>query len=194
MHVQPDSAATAASRSYDDHGDSYDFLGGTGPLVSEPVAAAPADGPRLAPSSAPRSTQAHPGEVHPAEAHPAEAHPPVAGSVAEPALPIGRVDEAVERAIEVFNAGEYPRRVAGVARSLGVPGVSVHAVEDGGNAVVIVVGWELCWYRYVVDFDQEPVEARCIAQGTELKELPREDRLANAGVNDAGAVLASARG
>jgi hypothetical protein len=118
----------------------------------------------------------------------------VAGSVAEPALPIGRADEAVERAVEVFNAGEYPRRVAGVARSLGVPGVSVHAVEDGGNAVVIVVGWELCWYRYVVDFDQEPVEARCIAQGTELKELPREDRLANAGVNDAGAVLASARG
>jgi hypothetical protein len=204
MYEQPDSAVTAAKRSYDDHGDSYDFLGGTGPLVSDPVAAAPADRPGLAPSSAPRSTQAHPAgahpaeahpaEAHPAEAHPTEAHPPGAGGVAEPALPIGRVDEAVERAIEVFNAGEYPRRVAGVARSLGVPGVSVHAVEDGGNAVVIVVGWELCWYRYVVDFDQEPVEARCIAQGTELKELPREDRLANAGVNDAGAVSPSARG
>jgi hypothetical protein len=194
MYEQPDSAVTAASPSYDDHGDSYDFLGGTGPLVSDPVAAVPADRPGLAPSYASRSTQAHPAEAHPAAAEPAEAHPPVAGSVAEPALPIGRVDEAVERAIEVFNAGEYPRRVAGVARSLGVPGVSVHAVEDGGNAVVIVVAWELCWYRYVVDFDQEPVEARCIAQGTELKELPREDRLANAGVNDAGAVLPRARG
>jgi hypothetical protein len=84
--------------------------------------------------------------------------------------------------------------VAGVARSLGVPGVSVHAVEDGGNAVMIVVAWELCWYRYVVDFDQEPVEARCVAQGTELMELPHEDRLANADVSRAGALSLSARG
>jgi hypothetical protein len=57
-----------------------------------------------------------------------------------------------------------------------------------------VVAWELCWYRYVVDFGQEQVEARCIAQGTELMELPREDRLANAEVNDAGAVSLSAQG
>src|SRR5262249_3683876 len=166
--------ATVASRPHGDH-DSYDFLGG-GPLVSEPVRAVPAEGLGLGPSPAPGSEQAHPADAHPTEA----------GSVAEQALPITPLDEAVERAIELFNAGEYPRRVAGVARSLGVPGVSVHAVEDGGNAVVIVVAWELCWYRYVVDFDQEPVEARCIAQGTEVKELPREDRLANAGVNHTG--------
>jgi hypothetical protein len=184
MYEQPDSTVTAASRSHDDHNDSYDFLGGTGPLVSGPVAAVPAEGSGLAPTSAPGS----------ARAHPAEAHPPMAGSVAGQALPIEPGDEAVERAIEVFNAGEYPRRVAGVARSLGVPGVSVRAVEDGGSAVVIVVAWELCWYRYVVDFDHEPVEARCIAQGTELMELPGEDRLANAGVNDAGALSPSARG
>ena len=184
MHEQPRSTATAARRSYDDRGDSYDFLGGTDPPVSDAVAPVAANAPGLAPSSAPRSTQADP----------AEAYPPTAGSVAEPALRNGTVDEAVERAIEVFNAGEYPRRVAGVARSLGVPDVSVHAVEYGGNAVVIVVAWELCWYRYVVDFDQEPVEARCVAQGTELRELPHEDRIANAGVNDAGAVSSSARG
>jgi hypothetical protein len=193
MHEQPDSTAatataatttTTTSRPYDDQRESYNFHGGGRPIVSEPVRAVPAEGLGLGSSPAPGSAQAHP----------AEAHPPEAGSAAERALPIGPVDEAVERAIEVFNAGEYPRRVAGVARSLGVPGVSVRAVEDGANAVLIVVAWELCWYRYVVDFDQEPVEARCVAQGTELRELPHEDRIANAGVNDAGAVSSSARG
>ena len=187
MHEQPDSANTAtaaiATRSYGDH-DSYDFLGGGSSLVSEPARAVPAAGLGLGSSPGPGSAQAHPAQAHPIEAQ----------SVAGQALPIGPLDEAVERAIEVFNAGEYPRRVAGVARSLGVPGVSVRAVEDGGNAVVIVVAWELSWYRYVVDFHQEPVEARCIAQGTELMELPQEDRLANADVNDAGALSLSTQG
>jgi hypothetical protein len=192
MHEQPDSTAatataatttTTTSRLYDDQREAYDFLGG-GPLVSEPVRPVPAEG--LGPRSSPASGSA--------QAQPAEAHPTEAGRAAGQALPIGPMDEAVDRAIEVFNAGEYPRRVAGVARSLGVPGVSVRAVEDGGNAVLIVVAWELCWYRYVVDFHQEPVEARCIAQGAELMELPTEDRLANAGVNDAGSLSLSAGG
>jgi hypothetical protein len=195
MHEQADSATatttatatatvTGAPRPYDDHRETYDFLGGRGPLASEPTRAVPADGSGLAPASPTSSAQAQPEDAYAIAPE----------SIAEGALPIGAVDEAVERAIEVFNAGEYPRRVAGVARSLGVPGVSVHAVGDGGNAVVIVVAWELCWYRYVVDFDQEPVEARCIAQGTELMELPKEDRVANADVNDAGALSLSARG
>jgi len=170
MHEQPRSTATAARRSYDDRGDSYDFLGGTDPPVSDAVAPVAANAPGFAPSSAPRSTQADP----------AEAYPPTAGSVAEPALRNGTVDEAVERAIEVFNAGEYPRRVAGVARSLGVPDVSVHAVEYGGNAVVIVVAWELCWYRYRVDPDEPEPEASMIAQGRTLAELQRSERLGNA--------------
>jgi hypothetical protein len=185
MDLQPDTAGgdSAASRPYDDRG-SYDFLGGSGAIASGPVRALPAQegGHRAAPALAS------------AQAHAAEAQPTDAGRVAAQAIRIGPVDEAVERAIEVFNAGEYPRRVAGVARSLGVPDVSVHAVQEGGNAVVIVVAWELCWYRYVVDFGQEPVEARCVAQGTELMELPQEDRLANAGVNGAGAVSLGAQG
>jgi hypothetical protein len=185
MDLQPDTAAsdTAAPRPYDDH-DSYDFLGGGGAIASGPMRALRAQegGHRAAP------------ELASAQAHTAEAQPTDAGHLAAQAIRIGPVDEAVERAVEVFNAGEYPRRVAGVARSLGVPDVSVHAVQDGGNAVVIVVAWELCWYRYVVDFGQEPVEARCVAQGTELMELPQEDRLANAGVDGVGALSLSARG
>ena len=34
------------------------------------------------------------------------------------------------RALELFNASEHPRTVAGVARSLGLPGVAVLPVEN----------------------------------------------------------------
>ena len=85
-----------------------------------------------------------------------------------------------------------PRRVAGVARSLGAPGVSVRSAEHLGSVVSIVVAWELCWYRYEVDLDDEDAGARVLAQGTELSELPREDRLANAVADELGALSLAA--
>ena len=66
----------------------------------------------------------------------------------------------VERALEVFNAGEHPRRVAGVARSLGEPSVAVRPLADSGSVVSIVVAWELSWYRYEVDLGDEAAGAR----------------------------------
>jgi hypothetical protein len=99
----------------------------------------------------------------------------------------------VERALDVFNSSEFPRRVAGVARSLGTPVVSVHSAEHLASVVRIVVAWELSWYRYEVDLSEEPVQARVIAQGTELGELAREERAGNALVADTGLLaLASA--
>ena len=53
---------------------------------------------------------------------------------------------------------------------------------------MIVVAWELCWYRYEVDLSVEPVEARVVAQGTELSELAPEERDANALAEDSGAL------
>ncbi len=85
-----------------------------------------------------------------------------------------------ERAIEVFNASEYPRRVAGVARSLGEPVVNVRPAEHLASVVTIVVAWELCWYRYQVDLSEPGAEAQALAQGTELSELARDERVGNA--------------
>ena len=90
------------------------------------------------------------------------------------------------RALEVFNAGEQPRRIAGVARSLGSPAVTVRPLEDSGSTVAIVVAWELCWYRYAVDLGDEAAGAQLVGQGMELEELPAEDRLANAGADERG--------
>ena len=92
----------------------------------------------------------------------------------------------VARALEVFNAGEQPRRVAGVARSLGAPTVTVRPLEESGGTVAIVVAWELCWYRYEVDLGDEAAGSRLVAQGMELDELPEEDRLANAAADERG--------
>lgn len=92
----------------------------------------------------------------------------------------------VAKALEVFNAGEQPRRVAGVSRSLGAPTVTVRPLVDSGGKVVIVVAWELCWYRYEVDLGDALSEPQLLERGMELDELPAEDRLANAAADARG--------
>ena len=107
---------------------------------------------------------------------------------AEPAQPNQHVERSDEhmhseehrQAVTVFNASQLPRRVAGVARSLGEPSVTVRSAEHLSSVVTIVVAWELCWYRYEVDLSEPVVEAQVIDQGTEVTQLAREDRVANA--------------
>jgi hypothetical protein len=97
-----------------------------------------------------------------------------------------------EQALAAFNASEFPRRVAGVARSLGPPEVSVRSAEHLASVVVVVVAWELCWYRYEVDLSDGIASTRVLEQGTELSELPHDDRLANAQAGADGTLLLSA--
>jgi hypothetical protein len=89
-------------------------------------------------------------------------------------------------ALEVFNRGEHPRRIAGVARSLGEPVVRVAPVADSGSVVAVLVAWELCWYRYEIDLGDEAAGARLVAQGLELDELLEEERVANAVADERG--------
>jgi hypothetical protein len=105
----------------------------------------------------------------------------------EPQAPEDDASAPLGRAIEAFNASEGPRRVASLTRSLGTPSVNIRADEDLG-VVAIVVAWELCWYRYQVDFDEQAFHVSVTAQGTELEELARADRLANAAADELGAL------
>ncbi|HSS61194.1 MAG TPA: hypothetical protein VLK30_07040, partial [Candidatus Limnocylindrales bacterium] len=66
------------------------------------------------------------------------------------AVPVG-ASQKIASAIEVFNNSEHRRTVAGVARSLGAPDVSIHPNMEHSSLVDIVASWELCWYRYQVD-------------------------------------------
>ena len=120
-----------------------------------------------------------------AEHGPADA---VAGSGPEFSAP-DPANEPLRAALDVFNASEYPRRVASLTRSLGAPEVTVRAGEAVASSIVIVLAWELCWYTYEVDLeDMQGAQARPIAQGTELSELGPEDRLANGIADERGAL------
>lgn len=101
-------------------------------------------------------------------------------------------DLKMARALDVFNLSAHPRRISGVARSLGVPYVSVLPSETEGAIVSIVVAWELCWYRYEVDLADEAAGVRVSAQGAELSELSAAEQVPNAAADERGRLVLSA--
>jgi hypothetical protein len=160
-----------------EHHSPYDALSDAMP---EPVPAGP--------------VQHMPVEQQPADTHALDGEVPVAEPAPAPAtwetqIEAEQASPYARDALDVFNASEFPRRVAGVIRSLGDPLVTVRSAEHLASVVRIVVAWELCWYRYEVDLSEPAAEAAVIAQGTELAELPREDRMANALATDTGALV-----
>ena len=128
-------------------------------------------------------------ELFDLEPEPAPLPEPVYAPPREPrhvhAVPTN-ADLKKSRALELFNASEHPRTVAGVARSLGRPIVAVRPSETEGSVVGITVAWELSWYRYEVDLADEAAGVRVIAQGAELGELDEQDRVANAAADERG--------
>jgi hypothetical protein len=105
------------------------------------------------------------------------------------AVPVG-AEQKIASAIEVFNNSEHRRTVAGVARSLGPPDVSILPNEEHPSRVDIVAAWELCWYRYEVDLSDDVPVVRVAAQGYELHELSPRERQANASYDENGALVA----
>jgi hypothetical protein len=97
-------------------------------------------------------------------------------------------ENRIASAIDAFNTSEHPRTVAGVARSLGVPIVSVRPVQGRPSVVQLVVAWELYWYRYEYDLADEDMGVRLIDQGQELDELEAEERDPNATFLETGSL------
>jgi hypothetical protein len=95
-------------------------------------------------------------------------------------------DLKVARALDVFNGSEAPRRISGIARSLGVPVVTARPSATEGSVVTIVVAWELSWYRYEIDLADEAAGPRVVDQGTELSELDVVDQTPNAAADEQG--------
>ena len=99
------------------------------------------------------------------------------------------------RAMELFNASEHTRTVAGVGRSLGAPAVVIRPDAEHASMVLITVVWELCWYRYEVELASEAGHAvRLIEQGSELSELSSGDQLANAAADERGLLVMAQAG
>ncbi|MHB1538026.1 MAG: hypothetical protein ACYCUM_13215 [Solirubrobacteraceae bacterium] len=98
------------------------------------------------------------------------------------------LDTISELALRSFNESGVAGRVAGIARALGEPEVSVRTLDERGQRVAIVVAWELCWYRYEVDLAAETPSVALAGDGMELHELPAEDRVRNARADERGAL------
>jgi hypothetical protein len=100
-------------------------------------------------------------------------------------------EQKIIAAVDLFNASEHRRTVAGVARSLGEPWVSIAPVADHPSIVNLVVSWELCWYRYDVDLSEDQPAIRVSGQGYELDELAPAERVANAVADEHGQLALS---
>lgn len=179
-----ETAAAEADTAQAQEDGSYDLFDGYTRASAEPVAARPAGPETHVPESEPAYPEAHAREAGAGGVMDWQETPsPVPSETGPETEP---PSEYVEHAVKVFNASEFPRRVAGVTRSLGAPLVNVRSAEHLSSVVSIVVAWELCWYRYEVDLSEPVVEAQVIAQGTELAELAREDRRPNATAGESG--------
>jgi hypothetical protein len=98
-------------------------------------------------------------------------------------------DQKIVAAIDCFNASEHRRTVAGVARSLGGPTVSVLPEPVRPSVVRIVVSWELCWYRYELDLSEQVPTVRVDGQGYELGDLTLPELTGNALADESGQLM-----
>ena len=92
-----------------------------------------------------------------------------AGSGPEPAEP--PAPPRPPTPLEVFNESSEVRKVSGLMKSLGEPRVCVRRGRRG-EGTLIVVAWDLSWYRWSV----QGTGVKQLAKGNEISELPAEDR------------------
>ena len=120
-------------------------------------------------------------------APPARPRPPVAEPRHVRAIPASP-EQRMVAAVDAFNASEHPRTIAGIARSLGPPDVSVKPAENSHGNVQILVAWELCWYRFDADLRDDPGTVRLEEQGSELSELEPDEHRPNAAADEVGTI------
>ncbi len=88
----------------------------------------------------------------------------------------------------LFNESDHTRTVAGVARSLGAPTVTVLPSTQRPSQVEVVVSWELCWYRYEVDLSDDAPSVREAGRGYELAELTADEQQPTATSDERGSL------
>jgi hypothetical protein len=167
-----------------------------GPRDAMPMDDPPATEPGVDEETAPPPARPAPRAAPSAPSWPAPVSPPpprraskLTGVGREPrhvrAVPTS-IEHKISSAVSLFNDSEHPRTVAGIARSLGLPDVSVHPSDANGSIVHLVVAWELCWYRYEVDLRDEVPTVRAGERGYELSELSEIELQNNAGADERG--------
>jgi hypothetical protein len=106
---------------------------------------------------------------------------PILRRLSEPEL-------AIVEAADLFNASQYRRTIAGIAKSLGEPRVSIVPLSGVNADVVVTVVWEISWYQYRVTPDSaQPV--RLAERGHDPDELDGSFAEWNAHLGEDGRVV-----
>ena len=88
---------------------------------------------------------------------------PILRRLSEPEL-------AMVEAADIFNASSYRRTVAGIAKSLGEPRVSIVPLSGVKSELVVTIVWDISWYQYRVSLESaQPV--RLAERGHDPSEL-----------------------
>lgn len=79
--------------------------------------------------------------------------------MAEPILRrLSEREQAMVEAADLFNASDYRRTVAGIAKSLGEPKAAIVPLSGASGELVITIAWDISWYQYRVTPDSaQPV-------------------------------------
>ncbi|MGI8945282.1 MAG: hypothetical protein ACR2GL_03465 [Thermoleophilaceae bacterium] len=100
----------------------------------------------------------------------------------------------VERALELFNASEHQRTVAGLTRSLGQPWVTALPAPTAPSTVTVIVAWDISWYRYRVDLGDAAEPVALEGKGDELDDIDDSLRKWNATLGADGQLATGAPG
>ena len=109
--------------------------------------------------------------------------------VSEPILRRLSDDElALVEAADLFNQSDFRRTVAGVAKSLGEPKVSIVPLAGVNAETVLTFAWDITWYQYRVTPDAaQPV--RIADRGHDISEVEATYARWNARFDDTGRLV-----
>ncbi|MGN6217591.1 MAG: hypothetical protein ACTHN7_11650 [Solirubrobacterales bacterium] len=136
------------------------------------------------PGAAPQTGEDQAAEPQPEAPQPDPAAPPHRARSTPPLDP--EAPAPFERAVARFNSSEAGRTVAGLARTLGTPWVSVGAAAGAPDEVRITVAWELSWYQWGVDIGDELRPVFQIDKGREIDQLDHAAKQWNAALGEDG--------
>ncbi len=109
--------------------------------------------------------------------------------VSEPILRrLGDDEMALVEAAELFNATQFRRTIAGVAKALGEPQASITPLSGVNSEMVLTFAWDITWYQYRVSPESsQPV--RVAERGQDISDLDATFQQWNATVSEDGRLI-----
>jgi hypothetical protein len=109
--------------------------------------------------------------------------------VSEPILRrLGDDEMALVEAAELFNATQFRRTIAGVAKALGEPLASIMPLSGVNAEMVLTFAWDISWYQYRVS-PESPQPVRVAERGHDIADLDPSYQQWNATVTEDGRLI-----